>query len=307
MMVLLGNSGSPRWYDGDPVRFAAYVEHIRACGATATELVVHHGPADERTGRVHVLQHEWEPIIDHYRQAGLAVQLHGSLDPRFALERWLDDPHALQSEYEPILTLLGELAADQGRAVLVVHGAAARDRSIEENLAATRSFMLWLADELERRSAGACAALELSGAKASRPTAAARSRASVLEALDPVDSARVGICWDLAHDVENGSHESGWALVPDDVFLSRVVHVHAHDLDGEGEAHYPLVFGRVPVAEQLAALAGTGTLPSITLEVRYRCAARLGDPWDLLCLSYAEAARAVQRRGAGPGEPSASR
>src|ERR687885_540603 len=110
MLVLLGNSGSPRWYDG---RFDEYLAHLVEWGATSVELPVHHGSYDERTARVHLLQQHWEGVIGAYRDRGLAVQLHVSLDPRFATERWFSDLNSLMAEYEPLLRLHAALAADQ--------------------------------------------------------------------------------------------------------------------------------------------------------------------------------------------------
>ncbi|MDI3339076.1 MAG: TIM barrel protein [Sphaerobacter sp.] len=295
MTALLGNSSAPRWYQGDPPRLDAYLERLRAWGATATEVVLHHGPADERTARVHLLAEDWERVLRRYRDAGIAVQVHVSLDPRFATHRWLDDPDALKREYAPLFRVLRDLAAEQGRAVLVLHGAGDPARSYADNRQATVELLAWLAEEAERLPGEVLIALELGAMKPDRPTATARSRDGVLALVRAVDSPRVGICWDLAHDCENAAHEAGWTTVPDADFLARVVHVHAHDLGDDGASHYPPLLGRVPVAEQLAALARTGRLPSITMEVRWRCAARLGDPWELLGESYRRVGAIVAR------------
>jgi len=292
--VLLGNSGSPRWYMGDPERLDRYLDNLSVWGATSTEMVLHHGPADERTARVHVLRPDWEPMIRRYREAGLAIQFHVSLDPRFATDRWADDADGLREEYQPLLSVAGELSAEQGRTVLVLHGAGDPDRSYRTNRETTVGLLRWLADESERLSGDVRVALELGAAKSRRPTAVGRSRDDVLELVDEVGSPRVGICWDVAHDLENADREPEWTPIPPGPFLRRVSHLHLHDLDAEGEAHYPLVCGRVPFAEQLGALAAVGPLPSVTMEIRWRCAARLGDPWDLLGESYRVAGNAMR-------------
>lgn len=294
MPVLLGNSGAPRWYQGAAERLDAYLANLQAWGATSTEVVLHHGPADERTARVHVLRDDWLPMIRRYRDAGIAVQFHASLDRRFDTARWLDDPDGLRREYHPILETVRDTATDQGRTVLVVHGASDPHWSPGDNEAATIGLLRYLADEVERDGADIVVGLELGAHKPWRPGAAARSRAGVRSIVDAVGSPRVGICWDLAHDCENASLEAGWTVVPPDDFISRVVHVHLHDLDEQGEAHYPPVLGRVPFPTQLAALATAGRLSSVTMEVRWRCAERLGDPWDLLGRSYREVGRVVK-------------
>lgn len=294
-MALLGNSGSPRWYMGEPERLEAYLANLQAWGATSTELVLHHGPADIRTARVHVLEPDWEPMIRRYREIGIDCQFHVSLDARFATARWLDDPEALRREYAPILRVVGDTAAQQGRAVLVLHGADDPALAPEANRQATMGLLRWLAERVETLPGEVRIGLELGAVKAHRPTAAARSRDDALEIVEVVDSPRVGICWDLAHDRANAAGEPGWTVVPTSDFLARVVHVHLHDLDEEGVAHCPLVFERVPFREQLGALGRNGGLPPVTMEIRWRCAARLGEPWDLLGRCYEIAGAAMGR------------
>lgn len=294
MTLLLGNSGAPRWYQGGPEQLDAYLAHLQACGATSTEVVLHHGPADERTARVHLLQRDWDRVLGRYRAAGIAVQVHVSLDPRFATQRWLNAPDDLKREYAPVLGVLGDLAADQGRVVLVLHGAGDPAWSREENYAATLGLLRWLAEEVARLPGDALVGLELGATRAHRPTAVARSRAEVLALVKEVDAPQVGICWDVAHDFTNAETEPGWTPVPDDDFLARTVHLHLHDVDADGEAHYPPVLGRVPYPTQLAAVAAARPLPSITMEVRWRCAARLGEPWDLLAASYRQVWDAIE-------------
>lgn len=292
-MALLGNSGSPRWYQGGPERLDQYLANLHLWGATSTEMVLHHGPADERTARVHVLEPDWEPMIARYREIGVAIQLHASLDSRFATERWLDEPDSLREEFLPILAVARALTTEQGRVVLVVHGAADDRRSRQDNQTATVGLLTWLGNEVEKMPGQALIALELGATKLDCPNRVARTRESVLDLVQAVGSPKLGICWDLAHDLENAAHDEGWATVPSPDFLKHVVHIHLHDLDAEGVSHYPLVTGRVPFPEQLQALARLGSLPSITMEIRWRCAERLGDPWDLLGQSYHVAAAAL--------------
>lgn len=304
--TLLGNSGSPRWYDG---RFEAYLACLVEWGATAVELPVHHGPFDERTARVHLVEDDWEPVIADLRSAGLAVQLHVSLDPRFATAHWVGERRALQTEYEPVLALLREVAPEQAATDLIVHGASGPGLSPSANEDATVGLLEWLAGRLDEVS-GVAVAVELTAANPSRRAAACRDRASLLRVVERVAAPSVGICWDLAHDVENAALEPGWSLIPPEEFLARVVHVHAHDMDQQGEDHYPPVLDRVPIGRQLMALAARRPLPPVTMEVRWRCAARLGAPWDLLALSYARMSRlldAIECEVVEPGLPRPSR
>lgn len=285
-MTLLGCSGAPRWYQGDEGQLGRYVGLLQQSGATSIEVVLHHGPADDRTARVHLLEQDWDRVLGAYHQAGLAVQVHVSLDPRFATQRWLRESDALQAEYQPILNVVRSLTQEQGRVVIIVHSAGNPTMSEAENRQATVGLLRWLLDQTDADEGEVVIAIELRAAVTGWP-ALGRSRRSILELVEEIGSSRAGICWDLAHDLENSRGESGWTIDPDHAFLQRVVHVHAHDIDNLWEPHYPLVLGRVPVAEQLTALeASRGEIPSITMEVRWRCAERLGEPWDLLAASF---------------------
>lgn len=293
--MLLGNSGAPRWYAGPDHSFDAYLEQLIRWGATSAEIVLHHGPYDERTERVHVIDPNWESTVSAYHDRGIAVQLHVSLDPRFATSRWREDRDALKSEFGPMLALLSTIADEQQRIVLVLHGASDARCSLKENESSTAGLLDWLASEFERESLPAYVALELGATKPGRPAAAARSRDSVMRIVTHVGSDYAGICWDVAHDRENDATDESWSEMPNERFLRHVVHVHLHDLGTDGLAHYPLVIGSVPFENQLGALAGLGPLPSITMEVRWLCATRLGDPWDMLGRSYLAVGQALDR------------
>ncbi|HVB65649.1 MAG TPA: TIM barrel protein [Nitrolancea sp.] len=295
MTVLLGNSGAPRWYLGPERSFQAYVDLQVEWGATSTEIVLHHGDFDERTARVHVLEPDWRSTIRAYRERGLAVQFHVSLDERFATARWRHERDELRGEYLPLLRLLTEVAEEQQRIALVLHGAADPSATPTENRDATVGLLDWLATEFSVQSLPVYAAIELGAAKSGRESAAARSRRSVSEIVECVGSERVGICWDVAHDIENAPNEDGWTLIPGEQFLRRVVHMHLHDIGDDGLAHYPLLIGKVPFAAQLEALANICPLPSLTMEIRWYCASRLGDPWTMLGESYAVVAHALRR------------
>ncbi len=283
---LLGNSGSPRWYTGDGRTFESYLDHLGACGATSAEVVLHHGPFDERTARVHVIEPDWLETVHAYQRRGIDVQFHVSLDQRFATSRWWYDRDGLKTEYEPIFSLCGTILERQDAARLVIHGSADPGLSLRQNEEVTVGLLDWLGTRLDAISLHIFVGLELGAAKPGRETAAARSRMSVETIVDRVGTPEVGICWDLAHDRENGLHDPAWRTVPEEAFLTKIVHIHLHDLGADGLAHYPLVLGTVPFTEQFEAMQQIATVPSVTMEVRWRCAMQLGDPWEMLTRSY---------------------
>ena len=285
-VTLLGNSGSPRWYTGEGRSFESYLDYLVACGATSAEMVLHHGPFDERTARVHVIEPVWLETVRGYQSRGIDVQVHVSLDQRFATSRWFHDRAGLKAEFEPIIGLVNTILENQDRVVLVLHGSSDPDLSLAQNEDGTVGLLDWLAERFDPIAPAALVGLELGAAKPDRPSAAARSRSSVESVVERVGHVTVGICWDLAHDRENGFRDSRWTPDPGEEFLSKVFHIHLHDLGHDGQSHYPLVLGTVPFKEQFEDLQNTAGVPSVTMEVRWRCALQLGEPWEMLARSY---------------------
>lgn len=285
MIRWLGNSSSPRWYELDLDLLPEYIAVQQAGGANSTEIVLHNGSFDERTARVHVVRNDWTTVIQAYRDADMDVQVHASLTPEFSVNRWNVDRHGLIEQYGAIIDQVSEISQDQKRLIFVVHGATGRGASLEQNDHTTVEFLTWLSSELGSRSENTGIALELRAYSDFRPTATGTSRGSLLDVIHAVGKENVGICWDLAHDFENGLIDPSWTAIPDERFLDRVIHSHVHDVDNAGEPHFPLTLGSVPFELQLGELRGRNC-ESATLEIRWRCAMRLGNPWDMLSATY---------------------
>lgn len=284
MRPLLGNSGAPRWYDLDSNRFREYLDHVVESGASSAEIVLHDGDADEFTSRVHVVRSDWESITKGYRDRRLTLSVHGPLTPEFSPKRWKDDQDSTLARYLPILQQVADIAEDQGGATLILHALADNSGTQCENEHMTAAFLTSIADQLERYSSLVSIAIELRAFRQSRSTAAATTRESVLRVLNHVNHPRVGICWDVAHDLESHIALGQEWSVPDPLFLNRVRHVHLHDLGPEYEPHYPPLIGTVPLDSSIDHLTD---IP-IVMEVRWRMAERMGNPWDILARSYEE-------------------
>lgn len=87
--------------------------------------------------------------------------------------------------------------------------------------------------------------------------------------LDLIQDTDMGICWDFGHTYRSSSLKKQQEL-PDDKFLARVQHVHAHDTieTGEGpEDHFPLGDGLAPWRKYCAELARYQYSDSILLEI----------------------------------------
>jgi sugar phosphate isomerase/epimerase len=285
---VLGNSGAPRWYDCDLDRFEDYLDHLQSCESNSAEIVLHDGDADEFTSRVHVVRRDWDRVTRRYRDRGFTLSVHGPLTPEFSPRRWVDEPALTINRYEPILQHVAEIADEQGGATLVLHALADSDRDQFENERGTAEFLETIAEHAWRHSSDITLAIELRAYRDSRRSAAATTRESVLRVVQQTSHPDIGICWDVAHDFE--SHialNRNWSE-PTTEFLQHVRHVHLHDLGPQLEPHYPPIVGRVPFHSVLNRI---NDVP-IVMEVRWRMAERLGEPWNILRKSY----RAVQAK-----------
>lgn len=87
--------------------------------------------------------------------------------------------------------------------------------------------------------------------------------------LDLVQDTDVGICWDFGH-THRSSFIGKQPVLPDEYFLARVQHVHAHDTMDTGagqEDHFPLGDGLAPWRQYCAELARHLYTDTILLEI----------------------------------------
>ena len=283
MAIPLGSAGAPRWYDLSMERLDVYIEELQRWGATGMEIVLHHGPADDRVARVHVLEGDWANVVGRYHAAGFHLSTHNSLDGRFVVDRWRDDPDGLMHDGGRLLDCAAAIAELQSAPVaFVVHGA--RPCPADDGVDVTLQYLAWAAKHVA--GSGVRIALVLRRQLDPQYPGADGNRLALVESARRVGSPQVGICWDLGHDWENSRDDPTWEPVPDEAFFPMLAHVHVHDAGSEGQVHFPLTQGRVPFERQLRALREHGYAGAVTMEIRWRYAASLGAPWDLMAASY---------------------
>lgn len=283
--MLLGNAAAPRWYDMDRARLDQYIAFLIGSGAASAELALHHGPADARTARVHLLEPDWHDVSRRFQCAGLACQVHASLDRRFSLARWDIDRTGLQAEYTRLFRAAIAIGERQASPVaFVLHASSSLDRRGRDGMATSREFLTWGSDALSGCNVVLCP--ELRPARDRADERWDRSRRSMTELIGEFDRANVGICWDLGHDWENRIHDEAWSVAPGASFLSLVRHAHLHDAGAAHALHHPLGFGGVPWREQIDALRNHGYGAALTMEIRYRYARAAGEPWTVLAACY---------------------
>lgn len=108
------------------------------------------------------------------------------------------------------------------------------------------------------RAHGASAALEVCRDRPDGPLGGTYAEVStVVRAVEEALGAPLGVTWDLGHTTWN--HLQGRdALWPDEPFLTRVAHVHVHDVGPTGRTHFPLDEGRASLAGFVERLRGVG-------------------------------------------------
>lgn len=284
-MRRIGAAAAPRWWGVAPIRLPAYLDHLADSGATSVELVVHYGPATRDPSAVHLDRRDWALAIHEAVQRGLHIDVHNSLDERFRLDRWGSERIGLQTELLPILDLLAEVGKRQHHPpVFIVHAAdgCAGPESV------TSQALGWISSELERRESSAIVCVELRASDGSDDNRFDRYRERLVAFVEAQRSAAIGLCWDVANDWLS-ARRSGRELAIPSTVPRCVRHVHLHDATADGLLHAPLGEDSVPWAVALKRLGDEGWVGSVTLEIRYRLAHDVGEPWIVLAESVRRA------------------
>lgn len=207
---------------------------------------------------------EWgamETLIGECANAGMNLCFHAPYRNPNRIEGFSkgrrDEVMAL---FRPMLAIAQHWAEElKTPANVVIHGArsnaATRDSLREDTL----TFLSWALGEFP----GIYFALENNHPAKPGEIKIGETRAGVLEIIGELDHPRLGACWDFGHDYlskDKTEINASW--------LSRVIHVHVHDVDDQGVDHYPLVFNTVPYSRWLPLLHSANRLRVVTLELK---------------------------------------
>jgi sugar phosphate isomerase/epimerase len=281
----VGAAAAPRWWGIEPSQLPDYLGHLSASGATSVEFIVHHGRATRDPSTVHLDRSAWRFAVEQATLHGLHVDVHNSLDPRFRLERWTTDRDGFQGDLRPVIDLLADIGQRQaGPPVFVVHAADRCDRPES----ATSEALAWLAEELEQLRSGAVACVELRSRSGLHDHRFDRDRDRLVAFVEEQSSPAIGMCWDVANEWLSATRSGRQMSLPDEM-PSCVRHVHLHGSTSDGSLHAPLGDGNVPWAAALGLLEREQWGGSATLEIRYRLAHEIGDPWTVLAESVRQA------------------
>jgi sugar phosphate isomerase/epimerase len=248
----IGFNMHPLWAFGETL--ADFLEPLRAVGLSALEFEL--WPNDPHWSRI-------PPLMEECRRLGFALCFHAPYRKPYALTGFAGQERAeVEAGYAPML----DIAARFAPAAVVIHGAHSATRPRERLVADTVAFLEWTL----ARYPALTMALENLGPDPRR-IKIGTERAEVLRIVEEIGNPRLGICWDMGHDVLAGRHG-----LPDEAWLRQVCHVHLHDIDERGIDHYPLIYGRVPWQTWLPALVRAGFTGVVTLEIKGGQLAGLG-------------------------------
>ncbi len=203
-----------------------------------------------------------DQITDAIQEQGLMACYHAPYVAGVRLAEAEDSRiREVQGIYLGVLDEAARAARVQGHATTVnLHGASGpRDPSRARELHhRTLQLLRWSTRVAQMSGQGVLIAIEL------LPSAPERIRIGedydeLVRLVEATHSSYLGITWDMGH---------GWATqrrrpepqLPDEAFLTRVVHTHIHDLDPEARDHSPLVYGNAPLAETRGQFVGPGGL-----------------------------------------------
>jgi fermentation-respiration switch protein FrsA (DUF1100 family) len=215
---------------------------------------------------------------------GCHVDIHAPLPSEFRLVEWAADPDAYEARLAPVIDLLKRIESGQDRPpVFVIHGA-------NDDPILTLFWLRRLLDILDSKGSRAVPVIEVRAPSGGHDKRFDRDPLRLVRALSPLGPDRVGMCWDIAHDWERERVVT--SLTPD--LMRWIRHVHLHDERADGYVHAPLGNGVIPWQSALRQLREHSYEGSITLEIRYRYASEIGEPWAVLADSLAQVAQILE-------------
>ncbi len=274
MTIDLGFGFHPKWVGEGAIE--GFLGPLRDAGLTTLEFTLH--PEGD----------EWPPmqaLAVACVAAGYPCSFHAPYQGRANPAGFAGDRRAeLCAFYAPALVLAERLAGVGGASpALVIHGAHGIT-SLAELAEDTRQFLAWILEQTRR-----CRPmLELLPPKPGFRRLG-ETHEQVLAMVRQIGDPRLGVCWDLGHDVLQG-----YTALPPADFLAAVRHVHIHDLNDAGEDHFPLIYGHVPWQADLRALQAVGFAGAVVLEINGHRASRIPRLYERLVESFAAMRQVLQ-------------
>jgi sugar phosphate isomerase/epimerase len=241
----------PRWVGQGDLK--TFIDPLRRAGLSALEFELD----DLLDG-----WSESPPLMEAAAELGLELSFHAPYRAPHSLVGFAGERRpALEQEYRPLLEIAERWARRTGAPrTLVLHAAVSQPPADPASLVAdTIDYLNWVADTFPNLHL----ALENNHPPIKDEVKVGIQRADLLNITRRLPPTRLGICWDMGHDYLRHQQDE-----PSTEWLSRVTHVHLHDVDDDDLDHYPLVLGNVPHLPWLRGLKKAGMQGIIVLELK---------------------------------------
>jgi sugar phosphate isomerase/epimerase len=249
--IRIGFSMHPRWTDRAGLK--AFIDPLRRAGLSALEFEL-----DDHLD----CWSDSPPLMEAAVEQGLELSFHAPYRSPHSLVGFAGDRRPdLEQEYRPLLEIAEGWARRSGKPrTLVVHAAVSQPPADSTSLVTdTIVYLNWVTDVFPNLHL----ALENNHPPIKDEIKVGIQRADVLKIASSLPPTRVGICWDMGHDYLRHQQDE-----PSPEWLSRVMHVHLHDVDEADLDHYPLVLGNVPHLSWLQGLKQAGMKGIVVLELK---------------------------------------
>jgi sugar phosphate isomerase/epimerase len=249
--IRVGFTMHPRWIRGTDLK--TFLAPLRQAGLSALEFELD----------VHLdLWNEFNPLMEAASNEGLELSFHAPYRAPHTLTGFTGNQrNAIEQDYRPMFAIAEKWAFRIGKPhMVVIHAATApspHDRAslIDDTVA----FLTWACEEFPHTRI----ALENNNPSSKNIIKLGIEHEDVIHLVKSVNRPNIGICWDMGHDYLK---KSSLMLTPE--WLSRVIHVHIHDVDENGQDHYPLILGNIPFRNWLQALKQSGMKGIVVLELK---------------------------------------
>ena len=235
--ISIGFNIHPRWVQGCGLR--SFLAPLREAGLDSLEFEL-----DENLP----MWDEFGPMMEETIAEGLHLSFHAAYRaPHTLLGFSTEMKESIQQDYRPLLQIAEDWSLRLNRLHTVVFHAAAAPapHNILPMIADTVAFLQWVSAEFPHLQI----ALENNNPSSANLVKLGIQREDVLALLRLTGRQQTGICWDMGHDALTTQ-----PVTAPDEWLKKVIHVHLHDFDQDGQDHYPLIFGNVPYQHWLAQL-----------------------------------------------------
>ncbi|RPI88359.1 MAG: hypothetical protein EHM41_01645 [Chloroflexi bacterium] len=254
-MILPGFNIHPLW-----VKFVGvhdFLKPLITSGLKAVEFELHPNQAHWQ---------DFPPLMESCHADNLIICFHAPYKSHYTIAGFsgVIKPQ-IEKDFLPMLELAESWADRQDfHTTVVVHPAKARNLQDGRDLRGelfcdTQKFLEWCCLRFPKLRF----ALENVGPAVAGETKIGDTREEILDLVNKVNAANLGICWDFGHDALHGR-----LTPPSSEWLAKVVHAHIHDLNDEGVDHFPLVYNSLPAQNWLRLLSEAGMEGVATLEIK---------------------------------------